>query len=92
MKGFSYTQNGAIEAKAAWHSAFPDQRIGSVNELVDSLLSAELEVFYFCTFKLEKALLAQGLLSDGESIDDAIARFSPHQQEVLMRFLEPDID
>ena len=49
-------------------------------------------MFYFCTFKLEKALLAQGLLSEGESIDDAIARFSTHQQDVLMRFLEPDIE
>lgn len=92
MKGFAFNKAGSLKAKAAWSSAFPNQRIGSVNELVDTFMSVISGVVVFCTFKLEKALMAQGLLSEGESINDAIARFSPHQQEVLMRFIEPDIE
>ena len=91
MKGFIYTPKGVAEAQDAWYAAFPDQRIGSIKELTDGFASAFGGVFIFCFEKFEKALLMQGLMSEGESINDAIARFTPKQQEVIEHFLNPDI-
>lgn len=90
MNGYLYSASGGAEAKAAWSAAFPDQRIGSVGELVDEFISYIAGVFVFCPQKFEQALITQGLMSETESINDALARFPADKQEVIERFLNPD--
>jgi hypothetical protein len=90
MEGFPYNEKGSIAAKAAWAAAFSDQRIGSVGELIDEFLCYIARVFVFCPQKFEQALITQGLMSETESINDAVARFPADKQQVIERFLNPD--
>ena len=92
MKGFDYNEKGSAEARDAWRNLFGNDHIGSITDLTDEILSYVSGVFTFCPFKVETALQSKGLMSENESLNDAIARFTPEQQQVFARFLDPEVD
>jgi hypothetical protein len=92
MRGFNFSAAGSAEAKDAWRNLFGNEHIGSIADLTDETQSYLAGLFIFCPFKLESALQRKGLMSANESLNDALARFTPEQQQVFARFLDPEID
>jgi hypothetical protein len=85
---FQYNNNGASQVRQAWNATALQM---PMEGLIDTELSWLLGIFIFAPDKLATALEAKGLMCPkNDSLDDAISRLTPLQQETINRLLMPD--
>lgn len=90
MNGYKWTANGKDEAKQDWLNEFTGTVRCGVAALADDFFCAALGLFIIEDHLLSDALTEAGIQLEGESLDDAIAKLTESQQQLIKRLTTPD--